>query len=388
VNSVEAIGLTKDFGAFRALDDVSFQIAQGETVGIIGRNGAGKSTLFQILAGILRPSAGKAILEGRVASILEVGTGFHPDLSGRENVFLNGQLLGLSRSEIKEAFDEIVAFSEIERFIDQPVKHYSSGMYLRLAFSIFAHLKSDVVLLDEVMGVGDAAFKRKCEVKMQSLANSGATILLINHDINSIQQVCNRCLFMENGKVVEDGPMRKVVSEYYKRAVLSANKPDGDSVHTNERIESGNGNLIIHQVTVEGLREGDDKMIDMSTDIRISFDVEKKNQDCSSEIIIRLDNSVGTAVLQDSHAFKENSKWVMDKLGRFKVTTVIPGNLLNFGTYYLTLFISENLENPELFDRVCSFEVERTLFEASSNWDIRNVLIRPNLTWQLEGFDQ
>ena len=201
---------------FRALDDVSFDIRKGETVGLIGRNGAGKSTMLKILARITTPTRGVALIRGRVGSMLEVGTGFHPELTGRENVYLNGSILGMSKKEIDAKFDEIVEFSEIGEFLDTPVKRYSSGMYVKLAFSIAASLDTDVLLLDEVLAVGDAAFRKKSLARMKEIAASGRTILFVSHSMGNIRDICSRCLWFDHGRVRMDGPTAEVAAAYEK----------------------------------------------------------------------------------------------------------------------------------------------------------------------------
>jgi lipopolysaccharide transport system ATP-binding protein len=199
-----------------ALKDVSFEIAPGEVVGIIGRNGAGKSTLLKILSRIAEPTTGRAELFGRTASLLEVGTGFHPELTGRENMFLNAAILGMPRTEIKSKFDEIVAFAEIEKFLDTPVKHYSSGMYLRLAFAVAAHLESDILIVDEVLAVGDKAFQQKCLGKIQGVTQQGRTVLFVSHSMEAVKSLCERALLLDEGRVACEGNVNQVVDYYLK----------------------------------------------------------------------------------------------------------------------------------------------------------------------------
>jgi lipopolysaccharide transport system ATP-binding protein len=203
-----------DENAIWALKDISFEIKRGEAVGIIGRNGAGKSTLLKILSRITKPTAGYADMYGTLGSILEVGTGFHPDLTGRENIYLNGSILGLSKKEIDHLFDEIVAFTELEKFIDTPVKYYSSGMYVRLAFAVAAYLERDILLIDEVLAVGDAAFQKKCLGKMEGIAGSGRTILFVSHSISSVRALCTRAIWLDQGQVTEDGDVNSVTRKY------------------------------------------------------------------------------------------------------------------------------------------------------------------------------
>src|ERR1700731_1136373 len=198
-NSSEALN-------FWALKDVSFEIKRGEVLGIIGRNGAGKSTLLKILSRITEPSRGHVDIWGRVGSLLEVGTGFHPELTGRDNIFLNGAILGMRRAEITRKFDEIVAFAEVETFIDTPVKRYSSGMYVRLAFAVAAHLEPEILLVDEVLAVGDAEFQKKCLGKMQTIGSEGRTVFLVSHNMQAITRLCDRVILMERGRIIHDGP--------------------------------------------------------------------------------------------------------------------------------------------------------------------------------------
>jgi len=205
-----------------ALRDVSFEVFPGEVVGIIGRNGAGKSTLLKILSRIVRPTSGEADIYGRLGSLLEIGTGFHPDLTGRENVYLNGAIIGMGRDEIRRKFDEIVAFSEMEEFLDTPVKHYSSGMQVRLAFSVAAHFEPEILVLDEVLAVGDAAFRQKCFHKMQDVIREGRTIFFVSHDSASVLHLCERALLIQAGRLTDDGPAETVVNRYLDVAGVSS----------------------------------------------------------------------------------------------------------------------------------------------------------------------
>jgi lipopolysaccharide transport system ATP-binding protein len=200
---------------FWALKDVSFEVQPGEVVGIIGSNGAGKSTLLKILSRITEPTQGRVEIEGRVASLLEVGTGFHPELTGRENIYLNGAILGMTRAEIRSRFDEIVAFAEVEKFLDSPVKRYSSGMYVRLAFAVAAHLEPEILVVDEVLAVGDAQFQKKCLGKMRDVsANDGRTVLFVSHQMGTIRQLCTRCILLASGQIVKEGPTGEVIDAY------------------------------------------------------------------------------------------------------------------------------------------------------------------------------
>jgi lipopolysaccharide transport system ATP-binding protein len=218
LRAVRSVGQTerasREGEIFWALRDISFDVAPGEVMGVVGHNGAGKSTLLKVLSRITEPSVGYADVRGRIGSLLEVGTGFHPELSGRENVYLNGAILGMRRAEIDRKFDEIVDFAEVERFIDTPVKHYSSGMYLRLAFAVAAHLEPEVLVVDEVLAVGDAAFQKKCLGKMGEVASQGRTILFVSHNMNAVQRLCSRCILLERGQMKACGPTPEIVRQY------------------------------------------------------------------------------------------------------------------------------------------------------------------------------
>ena len=207
-----------------ALQDISLEIEAGEVVGIIGRNGAGKSTLLKILSRITEPTTGQAILRGQVGTLLEVGTGFHPELSGRENIFLNGSVLGMKRRDIRARFDEIVAFADVAAFIDEPIKHYSTGMQVRLAFAVAAHLQPDILLIDEVLAVGDLAFQKKCLGKMGDIAQEGRTILFVSHDLGAVRSLCQRGLLIEGGRIARDGPVGTTVDSYLKMLELRSSE--------------------------------------------------------------------------------------------------------------------------------------------------------------------
>jgi len=237
---------------FWALKDVSFEIKRGDVVGVIGRNGAGKSTLLKILSRITEPTKGRITLNGRVASLLEVGTGFHPELTGRENIFLNGAILGMRKEEIKAKFDEIVAFAEVERFLDTPVKRYSSGMYVRLAFAVAAHLEPEILIIDEVLAVGDAQFQKKCLGKLQSISsNHGRTVLFVSHHMASIQRMCNRCILMGSGKVIEQGETTHIIESYFRQSGTSESIGDLSNLPPGRR--RGTGAIQFSEITINGL---------------------------------------------------------------------------------------------------------------------------------------
>lgn len=232
-------GLTPpSYEEFWALDDVSFQVHRGDKMAFIGNNGAGKSTLLKILSRIIEPTVGSVTIQGRIASLLEVGTGFHPELTGRENIFLNGAILGMAKKDIKQRFDAIVDFAEIEKFLDTPVKHYSSGMYTKLGFSIAAHLDPDILIVDEVLAVGDAHFQAKCLKKLDSFSQSGRTILFVSHNIQTLTALCNKAIFLKNGKVMEAGTMEQCLNMYLEGSKRSIFSWEGTAGDANLRIQS------------------------------------------------------------------------------------------------------------------------------------------------------
>ncbi len=251
---------------FWALKDVSFEIKQGEVVGFIGRNGAGKSTLLKVLSRITEPTSGRISITGRVASLLEVGTGFHPELTGRENVFLNGAILGMSKAEIKRKFDEIVAFAEIEKFLDTPVKRYSSGMYVRLAFAVAAHLEPEILIVDEVLAVGDAEFQKKCMGKMQDVSKGGRTILFVSHSISAITKLCRKCAILKSGKLIKFGPTDEVIPHY----LSSGQQTDGIRTWTLEAQNDHDPRVRLRAMRILS-PEGD---ITGHVDIRRPFTIE------------------------------------------------------------------------------------------------------------------
>lgn len=235
---------------FWALKDVSFEVREGEVLGLIGRNGAGKTTLLKILSRITKPTTGRAEIHGRVGSLLEVGTGFHPELTGRENVFLSGAILGMGKSEIRRKFDEIVAFAELEQFIEMPVKHYSSGMYVRLAFAVAAHLEPEILFVDEVLAVGDITFQKKCLGKMGDVARHGRTVIFVSHNMAAINALCTRCILMKQGRQEFDGFPAAATARYYEESVVTANS--GENLLARPRRE-GNGKALFRSVALRAI---------------------------------------------------------------------------------------------------------------------------------------
>lgn len=254
---------TRNKNTFWALKDISFEVNRGDVIGVIGRNGAGKSTLLKVLSRITDPTEGNAEIHGRVGSLLEVGTGFHPELSGRENIYLNGAILGMKRVEINRKFDEIVDFAEVEKFIDTPVKHYSSGMYLRLAFAVAAHLEPEILLVDEVLAVGDAAFQNKCIGKMGDVAKQGRTILFVSHNMGAVRSLCNKGMLLTEGKVSEAGDLSRSIEMYYKAIGVLKTEGEGEA-----EADTGSAFGPVQLGEGYGNTAGQDEEIEVSTTLR------------------------------------------------------------------------------------------------------------------------
>jgi lipopolysaccharide transport system ATP-binding protein len=285
-----------DVEEFWALNNVSFEVKQGEILGIIGRNGAGKSTLLKILSRITEPTQGQIFLQGRVSSLLEVGTGFHPDLTGRENVFLNGAILGMTQREIRRKFEEIVAFADIEKFLDTPVKRYSSGMYVRLAFAVAAHLEPEILIVDEVLAVGDTEFQKKCLGKIENVAQSGRTVLFVSHDVGAVERLTSRCLLLSNGKLLEDGPTRGVVTNY-----LHSSQPSEVDL-ARHRLNSIPETVSIQKIWTETTVGQNSKNFRQGESFRIGIQIDVKNVR-ACDLLITIENSrqhaIFTTLLSD-----------------------------------------------------------------------------------------
>lgn len=317
---------------FWALKDVSFDIQKGDVVGIIGKNGAGKSTLLKILSQITKPTEGRIEINGRVASLLEVGTGFHPELTGRENVFLNGTILGMTRKEVAAKFDEIVAFSGVEKFIDTPVKRYSSGMYVRLAFAVAAHLEPEILIIDEVLAVGDAEFQKKCLGKMKDVAGEGRTVIFVSHNMAAVKALCNKGIVMEKGVVKFQGTQIEASAYYFSNTITKAfYMHDGTVENT-----IGNENIRITRFEVKP-RKGNVLSIYSGIDFEIDFNnyLENKNIDITFEV---LDNE-GGVVFHNGVIITKNKDSIS---GNYVITAGLPNQLLNAGKYSINLIFGEN----------------------------------------------
>ena len=367
-----------------ALSDVSFEIGPGEVVGIIGRNGAGKSTILKILSRITEPTRGRVELYGRVASLLEVGTGFHQELTGRENIFLNGAILGMRRAEINSKFDEIVAFAEIEKFIDTPVKRYSSGMYLRLAFAVAAHLDPEILIVDEVLAVGDANFQRKCLNKMQDVRESGRTVLFVSHNMTAVTRLCQRAILLNEGRVMDDGPSQQVVSAYLSSGLRATSSREW----LDPAEAPGNGKVQLRRVRVRTEENASADAVDIRRPIgvEIEFDVLEPGHVLAPNF--HFYNEEGVYLFM---AAERDSMWRNRPrpAGRYKSTAWVPGNLLSEGTMVVSVAVS----TPEpvaihFFERdVVAFQVVDKLEGGSARGDYNGPMpgvIRPLLEWETE----
>ena len=346
-------GPMTEANSFWALDDVGFEVKRGEVMGIIGRNGAGKSTLLKILSRITKPTVGHVELRGRVGSLLEVGTGFHPELTGRENVYLNGAVLGMTRREVKSKFDEIVAFSEVERFLDTPVKQYSSGMYTRLAFAVAAHLEPEILVVDEVLSVGDAEFQKKCIGKMRNVAGQGRTILFVSHNIAAIRDLCDRGLLLERGQLVAAGSTDEIVRRYMS-AVISETEVDAGNVSDQKFI----GPSCITRCGVLQPPHGNKGAFVPELPIQVYADVRgTKGQSLSFGILIRTE--WGQDLLHVTSQDETETLVLPQKTAR--LTIGLPALPFNCGRYAVTYYLGDSRYQMQhmLVDAV-TFEVDRS----------------------------
>ncbi len=357
-----------------ALKDVSFSVKQGEIIGIIGKNGAGKSTLLKILTRITDPTSGRAIMRGRVASLLEVGTGFHPELTGRENIYLNGAILGMRKLEIDKKFDEIVDFSGVEKFIDTPVKRYSSGMYVRLAFAIAAHLEPEILLVDEVLAVGDVEFQKKCLGKMKDVAAGGRTVLFVSHNMIAIKSLCNRSILIDKGKTIIDGDTQNVVNRYLKNDATSSIL---EHIWKNIETAPGNDKVRVHKarLTIDG--EGKDNIIRVDTPLKLEFEFWNIVSDIELNFSLHLQSMEGVSILSTP------SRAIICTSGILRGVCHIPANFLNNVKYRIMLLIvKDEFSIIYQHDDILIFEVQD--IERENSWYGKwTGLVRPDLKWEV-----
>jgi lipopolysaccharide transport system ATP-binding protein len=361
-----------------ALKDVSFEVQPGEVVGIIGRNGAGKSTLLKVLSRITKPTTGRVRLRGRVASLLEVGTGFHAELTGRENVYLNGAILGMTRAEMDRKFDEIVAFAEVEQFIDTPVKRYSSGMYLRLAFAVAAHLEPEILVVDEVLAVGDAQFQQKCLGKMETVSASGRTVLFVSHSMSAITRICSAAVLLQQGQVLATGTPQGVVSRY----LASTDAPGPRRAFASQGLPV---ELIEAAVEDATGQVNDELRINENFSIRIRYRAKDASQPVDAQLALYTDT--GTLVFMSCDHMQQRSAGQPRGEGDWVCRVTIPANLLAEGTYSARIVLWDTLRRGVVYAKehnALSFSI-RDPADGSTvrgHWTAEwPGIIRPDLSW-------
>ena len=357
-----------------SLKDINFEIEQGDAVGIIGRNGAGKSTLLKLLSKVTKPTTGSFKVNGRIASLLEVGTGFNPEMTGRENIYLNGAILGMRRSEITRKFDEIVDFAGVERYIDTPVKRYSSGMYVRLAFAVAAHLESEILIVDEVLAVGDAEFQKKCIGKMGDVSKGeGRTILFVSHNMTAIKELCNKGILLNQGEIVSKGNIIDTIIDYQRNSTTSS------SYQYNGNIDEalGNDNIRIREFSVTPIQG---KLVDIESGIHVKLVFQNYCPNINLDATFELKNydelvvfHVGAFVAKDNNS----------KIGEYVIEYDIPAGMLNAGNYYFKLYFGKD-QSILLYgiDNFIGFEVENV--KVGNKIHIYPGILRPNFDYNIK----
>ena len=357
-----------------ALKDISFKVNEGEVLGIIGKNGAGKSTLLKLLSKVTFPTSGQITLNGRVSSLLEVGTGFHPELTGRENVYLNGAILGMTKKEIAAKFDDIVSFSGVEQYIDTPVKRYSSGMYVRLAFAVAAHLEPDVLIVDEVLAVGDVDFQKKCIGKMKEVAGRGRTVLFVSHNMEAVKNLCTRVLLMEHGRIVEQGTPAEVITAYLSR------KSSADWGRSYAELEAPGNELVkLKSITLSPRRDDQAPIITVKSDLIIDIEFWTYVERMQTNLSLHLYASTGECVFNVITQLPAP----MLSSGKHAAQCVIPRDLLNTGMFFISIMVVKDTAIPLYnFEEVLSFEVEEE--REIMNWHGKFPgFVRPNIDFKL-----
>ncbi len=364
-----------------ALQDIDFSLTEGEVLGIVGRNGAGKSTLLKLLSRVTAPTRGEIKIKGRVASLLEVGTGFHPELTGRENIYLNGSILGMRKSEIKNKFDEIVAFSGVERYIDTPVKRYSSGMYVRLAFAVAAHLEPEVLIVDEVLAVGDAEFQRKCLGKMKDVSGQGRTILFVSHNMAAVKTLCTKAILLENGKVSMEGDVEDITARYIKSQV--GEEGSRPSIAWSLPEAPASAAFVLNSVNVKNSAGEISGSFYTTETITVEIGYEVRQRIAGSRVLIKLTDIQGIVVFVSTNQLVEETEKAP---GRYMTTCVIPKNILNGGTYYISVRIGKpNVNDVAVFaENVVTFGTILMGNNGSISQTQWPGVVAPELNWRTE----
>jgi lipopolysaccharide transport system ATP-binding protein len=364
-----------------ALRDVEFSILPGEVVGIIGRNGAGKSTMLKVLSRITEPTTGRVELYGRVGSLLEVGTGFHPELTGRENIYLNGAILGMHRWEIEKKFDEIVEFSELEKFLDTPVKRYSSGMYMRLAFAVAAHLEPEVLVVDEVLAVGDAQFQKKCLGKMGEVAKEGRTVIFVSHNMAAVQSLCQRAIWLNSGQVTEDGSAGQVVSKYLKHSISALAEQVWDDINT----APGNEWIRLRRVAVVPENGHPSEPITVRTPFRLEFEYWNLRPNTRLNVSPHIFNEQGIIAFNPVPYLEPQWHGRPFPAGLFKSVCYVPGDLMNDGMHRVqVLFVKDESLVIYKEDDLLVFDVRDSVDTRGGYHGHWAGAVRPNLKWVTE----
>lgn len=365
---------------FWALRDVSFEVPYGEAIAIVGRNGAGKSTLLKILSRITEPTEGQATVAGRVGALLEVGTGFHPELTGRENVVLNGSILGMRRREVQAKFDEIVDFAGVDRFVDTPVKRYSSGMRARLAFAVAAFLDTDILVVDEVLAVGDAEFQKKCMGRMGDAARGGRTVLFVSHNMTAVEALCQRAVWLEGGRVMADGPTPEVVERYLSTSfsMLSERSwPDPESA-------PGNDDVRLRRATIRPESGVPADPIDVRTPVALEFEYWNLRADAQLNLSVHVYNAQGVMVFNALPYLEKAWQGQPFPPGLYRDTCHIPGDLLNNGTYRIELMVVDSNRVIYKQDEILVFEVRDDPYSRDGWFGSWEGAVRPQLEWETE----
>lgn len=359
-----------------SLKDINFEIEQGDAVGIIGRNGAGKSTLLKILSRVTSPTTGKINIKGRVSSLLEVGTGFHPELTGRENIYLNGAILGMRKREIDRKLDEIIDFSGVERYIDTPVKRYSSGMYVRLAFAVAAHLESEILIVDEVLAVGDAEFQKKCLGKMGEVSKSeGRTVLFVSHNMGAVKSLCENGILLKDSQLVFFDKMEKIVDKYFDSFVGLSPTWSGDKIHS--------AKLFFNEINILDSKNQISGILDIKSPFSININFTTNIKTEKLQIAIRIINSEGLPILTTA-SVDESLSYELVSPGTYKYSVLIPEYLLKFGKYYIIVAAFEPGVLYQSIENAVSFIIEDTGSHHTYFNDGRLGLISPLLLWKKE----
>lgn len=356
--------------SFWALQDMNFEIQKGDLVGIIGRNGAGKSTLLKVLSRITEPTTGHADIQGRLSSLLEVGTGFHPELSGRENIYLNAAILGMRRSEIDRKFDEIVAFSEVERFIDTPVKHYSSGMYLRLAFAVAAHLEPEILLVDEVLAVGDAAFQKKCLGKMEDVAKEGRTILFVSHNMGAIRSLCTKGIVLNAGRIMETGDISKSIETYYRLIGALGETATADG--------NGKGSVPTKGFGFVSLSGAEGNTVSQSQEVTVLTTLHVDHEVSGFSLFCYLEDMQGRLIVRSRQESNELGLKTVP-IGSYAIGISMPALWLNPGLYSISfkvLYWGERASAKQVSDKF-PLDIEGTDSQSDA-------ILHPRVSWNVE----